>query len=128
MSALSVISLPKAVINWGKFFAKARRTFQDLSSPAARSKLNVCIWFSSLLKWSAMGINDSKFITLMVSSSSWESCLKIGRISFKICYLSSLVANSPSFEAHALRTIGVSSLHSSMNCILSLSWYGPLLL
>jgi len=32
---LSVISLPKASENLAKFLANARRTYQDLSSPAA---------------------------------------------------------------------------------------------
>jgi len=37
MRLLSLISFPKASANFAKLFAKQRRTFQDLSSPAARS-------------------------------------------------------------------------------------------
>ena len=38
---LSVISLPNDLAKSAKFFAKARRTFHDLSSPAASSVPNV---------------------------------------------------------------------------------------
>jgi hypothetical protein len=43
MRLLSVISLPKESASSAKFLAKARRTFQDLSSPAATRVPRVCI-------------------------------------------------------------------------------------
>ena len=119
---LSVISLPNESANYEKFFAKERRTFQDLSSPAARRVPRVWIWFSSFERCLAIGISDSRHMTLITSYSSWESYLKMGRISWRICCFSNLVANLPRILAHVLLIMGWSSLHNSMNFFLSFSF------
>ena len=45
----SVISFPKASIDYAKFLAKANLTLQDLSSVAAIITGNKCVFISSLL-------------------------------------------------------------------------------
>ena len=118
MRLLSVISFPKASANSAKFFAKASLTFHDLSSPVATSVPRVWTWFSSFVRYFAIGMKLSRQRTLIWSCSSWESCLYRGKISWIRCGFSSWVEK-------IYQISNFLSLHQSLKRKLFWSWECP---
>lgn len=127
------ISYKKERITSAKILERERRTRHDLSSVAAIIIGRVCCLFSSFLRTFATSLREFNPKTRTISCSSeinylmlWMRSVRTYSFSitdassyFKLYLLimSQICWITPIFVATALRTMGVSSLHSSMNLL-----------
>lgn len=118
-------SSPKASAISAKILERESLTLQDLSSVAAIIIGRVCYLFSSFLKTLATNFNEFKPSTRTISYSSEINCFTLWIKSVRTYSFSMTEANSPILEATARRTMGVSSLQSSINLALILSLCCP---
>ncbi|CAI2373040.1 unnamed protein product [Moneuplotes crassus] len=115
-----------------KFFANVSLTFQFLSLLVTKRGLITWSWFSSFVRYFAIGIRLLMHNILIWSCPSLASFFRMGKISLITYGFSTCVANSPNlldpaFQTIGVSSIGVSSFHSSKNFFLRSSLCDPAL-